>query len=121
MAGKGVSKPVVDKLNAALKASLKDTEFIKRQEALGAVVMTDASQHGRAQKIRGNPDQQTEHGHRSGGTVRRLRTATGQPTHRKRPPSGGLFFTALQLKGQKIPASESQTTTQVHHPHVDKL
>ena len=30
------------KLNAALRAALKDPEFIKRQEALGAVVVTDA-------------------------------------------------------------------------------
>jgi len=29
-------------LNAALRGALKDPEFIKRQEALGAVVVTDA-------------------------------------------------------------------------------
>jgi tripartite-type tricarboxylate transporter receptor subunit TctC len=34
---------VADKLNAALRAALKDPEFIKRQEALGAVVVTDAA------------------------------------------------------------------------------
>jgi tripartite-type tricarboxylate transporter receptor subunit TctC len=39
---KGVPKPVMDKINAALKTSFKDPEFIKRQEALGAVVVTDA-------------------------------------------------------------------------------
>ena len=33
---------MVDKVNAALRAALKDPEFIKRQEALGAVVVTDA-------------------------------------------------------------------------------
>ena len=32
---------MLDKLNAALRAALKDPEFIKRQEALGAVVITD--------------------------------------------------------------------------------
>ena len=40
-APKGTPKPVQDKLNAALRAALKDAEFIKRQEALGAVVITD--------------------------------------------------------------------------------
>ena len=39
---KGTPKAVVDKLNTALRAALKDPEFIKRQEALGAVVITDA-------------------------------------------------------------------------------
>ncbi len=41
-APKGTPKPVVDKLNTALKAALKDADFIKRQEALGAVIVTDA-------------------------------------------------------------------------------
>ena len=41
-APKGTPKAVVDKLNTALRAALKDPEFIKREEALGAVVMTDA-------------------------------------------------------------------------------
>jgi tripartite-type tricarboxylate transporter receptor subunit TctC len=41
-APKGTPKPVLDKLNAALKEALKDPEFIKRQETLGAVVTTDA-------------------------------------------------------------------------------
>ena len=40
-APKGTPKAVQDKLNAALMAALKDPEFIKRQEALGAVVITD--------------------------------------------------------------------------------
>ncbi len=40
-APKGTPKAVVDKLNSALRAALKDPEFIKREEALGAVVMTD--------------------------------------------------------------------------------
>jgi tripartite-type tricarboxylate transporter receptor subunit TctC len=40
-APKGTPKPVLDKLNAALKEALRDPEFIKRQEALGAVVVTD--------------------------------------------------------------------------------
>jgi tripartite-type tricarboxylate transporter receptor subunit TctC len=41
-APKGTPKAVLDKVNAALKVALKDAEFIKRQEALGAVVTTDA-------------------------------------------------------------------------------
>ena len=32
---------MTDKINAALRSALKDPEFIKRQEALGAVVVTD--------------------------------------------------------------------------------
>ncbi|HLL17977.1 MAG TPA: tripartite tricarboxylate transporter substrate binding protein BugD [Rubrivivax sp.] len=40
-APKGTPKPVLDQVNAALRNALKDPEFIKRQEALGAVVVTD--------------------------------------------------------------------------------
>jgi tripartite-type tricarboxylate transporter receptor subunit TctC len=40
-APKGTPKPVLDKLNAALKTALKDAEFLKREDALGAVVVTD--------------------------------------------------------------------------------
>jgi tripartite-type tricarboxylate transporter receptor subunit TctC len=41
-APKGTPKPVQDQINAALRKALADPEFIKRQEALGAVVMSDA-------------------------------------------------------------------------------
>jgi tripartite-type tricarboxylate transporter receptor subunit TctC len=41
-APKGTPKAVIDKVNTALRAALKDAEFQKRQEALGAVVVTDA-------------------------------------------------------------------------------
>ncbi len=41
-APKGTPKAVIDKLNTALRAALKDPEFNKRQESLGAVVITDA-------------------------------------------------------------------------------
>ena len=41
-APKGTPQAVLDRLNAALKEALKDADFIKRQEALGAVVVTDA-------------------------------------------------------------------------------
>ena len=41
-APKGTPKAAQDKVNAALRNALKDPEFIKRQEALGAVVITDA-------------------------------------------------------------------------------
>jgi len=40
-APKGTPADVVAKLNAALKAALKDPDFIKKQEGLGAVVVTD--------------------------------------------------------------------------------
>jgi len=40
-APKGTPADVVAKLNGALKASLKDPEFVKKQEALGAVIITD--------------------------------------------------------------------------------
>jgi len=40
-APKGTPKAIVDQLNGALRTALKDPEFIKRQEALGAVVVTD--------------------------------------------------------------------------------
>jgi len=41
-APKGTPKAALDKVNAALRAALKDAEFIKREEALGAVVVSDA-------------------------------------------------------------------------------
>jgi tripartite-type tricarboxylate transporter receptor subunit TctC len=41
-APKGTPKAIVDQVNTALRAALKDPEFIKRQEALGAVVVTDS-------------------------------------------------------------------------------
>jgi tripartite-type tricarboxylate transporter receptor subunit TctC len=40
-APKGTPPDVQKKLNEALKAALKDPDFIKRQESLGAVVMVD--------------------------------------------------------------------------------
>jgi tripartite-type tricarboxylate transporter receptor subunit TctC len=40
-APKGTPKAVLDQLNTAMRAALKDPEFIKREEALGAVVITD--------------------------------------------------------------------------------
>jgi tripartite-type tricarboxylate transporter receptor subunit TctC len=40
-APKGTPKAVVDKVNAALREALKDPEFLKREDALGAVVVTD--------------------------------------------------------------------------------
>lgn len=40
-APKGTPPDVVKKINEALKAALKDPEFIKKQEGLGAVVATD--------------------------------------------------------------------------------
>jgi tripartite-type tricarboxylate transporter receptor subunit TctC len=39
---KNLPKPVADKLNNALKAALKDADFVKKQESLGAVVTNDA-------------------------------------------------------------------------------
>ena len=40
-APKGTPADVVTKINAALKVALKDPDFIKKQEGLGAVVVTD--------------------------------------------------------------------------------
>ncbi len=41
-APKGTPKAVLERLNAALKLALKDADFVKRQEALGAVIVNDA-------------------------------------------------------------------------------
>ncbi|HEY9063576.1 MAG TPA: tripartite tricarboxylate transporter substrate-binding protein [Burkholderiaceae bacterium] len=49
-APKGTPKPVLDKLNTALRAALKDADFIKREEALGAVVVSDARVGGAEHK-----------------------------------------------------------------------
>ena len=49
-APKGTPKAVTDKLNAALRAALKDPEFIKREEALGAVIVTDSRTGGAEHK-----------------------------------------------------------------------
>jgi tripartite-type tricarboxylate transporter receptor subunit TctC len=49
-APKGTPKAITDKLNAALRAALKDPEFIKREEALGAVIVTDARLGGAEHK-----------------------------------------------------------------------
>jgi tripartite-type tricarboxylate transporter receptor subunit TctC len=49
-APKGTPKAVQDKVNAAMRAALKDPEFIKRQEALGAVVVTDGRLAGAEHK-----------------------------------------------------------------------
>jgi len=43
-APKGTPADIQVKLNAALRAALKDPEFIKKQEGLGAVVVTDKRQ-----------------------------------------------------------------------------
>jgi len=40
-APKGTPKAVIDKVNAALKVALKDADFVKREEALGAVIISD--------------------------------------------------------------------------------
>jgi tripartite-type tricarboxylate transporter receptor subunit TctC len=49
-APKGTPKAALDKINAALRAALKDPDFIKREEALGAVVVSDARVGGAAHK-----------------------------------------------------------------------
>jgi tripartite-type tricarboxylate transporter receptor subunit TctC len=45
-APKGTPKAVQDKIAAALKVALKDPDFVKREEALGAVIVTDARING---------------------------------------------------------------------------
>jgi tripartite-type tricarboxylate transporter receptor subunit TctC len=49
-APKGTPKAVTDKINAAMRVALKDAEFVKREEALGAVVMADARLSGAEHK-----------------------------------------------------------------------
>lgn len=49
-APKGTPPDVQKKLNEALKAALKDPEFIKKQEALGAVIITDKRVDGAEHK-----------------------------------------------------------------------
>lgn len=49
-APKGTPKAVTDKLNTALRAALKDAEFIKREQALGAVIVTDGRLAGAEHK-----------------------------------------------------------------------
>ena len=49
-APKGTPKAVTDKINAALRTALKDPEFVKREEALGAVVVADARVNGAEHK-----------------------------------------------------------------------
>ena len=41
-APKGTPKPITEKINAAVRAALKDPDFVKREEALGAVIVNDA-------------------------------------------------------------------------------
>ncbi len=49
-APKGTPKAAIDKINAALRAALKDPDFIKREEALGAVIISDARLSGAEHK-----------------------------------------------------------------------
>jgi tripartite-type tricarboxylate transporter receptor subunit TctC len=45
-APKGTPKAITDKINAALKLALHDADFVKHQEALGAVIINDARVNG---------------------------------------------------------------------------
>lgn len=49
-APKNTPKAVVDKISTALRTAIRDPEFIKRQEALGAVVVTDGRVNGAEHK-----------------------------------------------------------------------
>ncbi|MGH8797053.1 MAG: tripartite tricarboxylate transporter substrate-binding protein, partial [Caldimonas sp.] len=49
-APKGTPKATTDKINAALRAALKDPDFVKREEALGAVIISDARLSGAEHK-----------------------------------------------------------------------
>jgi tripartite-type tricarboxylate transporter receptor subunit TctC len=49
-APKGTPAAVVKQLNDALKAALKDADFIKKQDALGAIVVTDGRVESAAHK-----------------------------------------------------------------------
>jgi tripartite-type tricarboxylate transporter receptor subunit TctC len=45
-APKGTPKAALDKVNAALKLALKDADFVKREESLGAVIVSDNRVNG---------------------------------------------------------------------------
>jgi tripartite-type tricarboxylate transporter receptor subunit TctC len=49
-APKGTPKALTDKVNAALREALKDGDFVKREEALGAVIVSDARIDGAEHK-----------------------------------------------------------------------
>lgn len=49
-APKGTPKAVQDRFNTALRNALKDPDFIRREEALGAVIITDARTGGAEHK-----------------------------------------------------------------------
>ena len=49
-APKGTPKAIVDQMNGALRAALKDADFLKHQAALGAVVITDSRVGGAEHK-----------------------------------------------------------------------
>jgi tripartite-type tricarboxylate transporter receptor subunit TctC len=49
-APKGTPRAVTEKLNAALKVALKDPAFVKSQQGLGAVIVTDARVNGEEHK-----------------------------------------------------------------------
>ncbi|MEO7151203.1 MAG: tripartite tricarboxylate transporter substrate-binding protein [Burkholderiaceae bacterium] len=49
-APKGTPKAVLDKINTVVRAALKDPEFVKNEEKLGAVIMTDARLGGAEHK-----------------------------------------------------------------------
>jgi tripartite-type tricarboxylate transporter receptor subunit TctC len=49
-APKGTPKAALDKINAALKVALKDPDFVKREEALGAVIVSDGRVNGAEHK-----------------------------------------------------------------------
>ncbi|MEO6410859.1 MAG: tripartite tricarboxylate transporter substrate binding protein BugD [Burkholderiaceae bacterium] len=49
-APKGTPKAVTDKLNGALRSALKDADFVKNEEKLGAVIITDARLAGAEHK-----------------------------------------------------------------------
>ena len=84
------------KLNDALKVALKDPDFIKKQEGLGAVVVTDKPHGCRAEhkKFRRRRDRQVEPGHQGRWRLRRLRQANRQPSR----PSGAAFFMHPSLR-----------------------
>ena len=78
-APKGTPKAVLDKINAALRAALKDPEFVKRARSAGR-----GGDHRRApgrrrtQEVRRGRDQQVGSGHQGGRAVRRLDLGEGE-------------------------------------------
>lgn len=85
-APKGTPAEVVKKINDALKVALKDPDFIKKQEGLGAVVATD-------KRI-----EPAEH-----KSLCRQKSTNGVPSSRPQAPTLTEATPALRQSGSSLP------------------